>query len=209
MADRSTTDPAPEAVLKPSSYDGIREYDNPMPFWWSALFWATILFSLPYYFYYQIGVGPTLAQDYEQEVGEYGEQLAAQLGDVEPDEATILTLVANDPNLRLGGQAMFRGNCATCHGPEGGGRTGPNLTDDSYLNVKGAEDLYRVIHDGVVPKGMPEWGKRFSKQQIILLSSYVASLRGTKPAEAKEPQGMPIPPWPAVEAPAPKAPGDQ
>ena len=27
--------------------DGIREYDNPMPFWWTAILWGSIVFSVP------------------------------------------------------------------------------------------------------------------------------------------------------------------
>jgi len=31
------------------SYDGIQEFDNPMPRWWVYLFWATIIFSILYF----------------------------------------------------------------------------------------------------------------------------------------------------------------
>ncbi|MBL9148454.1 MAG: c-type cytochrome [Phycisphaerae bacterium] len=202
MANQTPTPTAPrEPVLLSSNYDGIREYDNPMPFWWTSIFWLTILAAGPYFFFYHLGVGSSLNDNYEAEVGEYGAILAAQLGDVEADTPTILTLVER-PELRMGGAALFKGNCATCHGPEGGGLTGPNLTDDAYINVKTPEDIFRVITNGVPGKGMPEWGKRFSKQQVLLLASYVANLRGTKPGSAKEAQGSVIEPWPKVEAPA-------
>ena len=32
------------------SYDGIQEYDNPMPRWWVYSFWGTIIFSVLYMF---------------------------------------------------------------------------------------------------------------------------------------------------------------
>jgi cytochrome c oxidase cbb3-type subunit 3 len=197
-----------EANILDHNYDGIREYDNPMPFWWSALFWASFLFSVPYFVYYHMGVGPTLNDNLEVEVGEFVEAQAAALGDLKPDAATILTLVQNDPKLKTGASVMFRSNCATCHGPEGGGRTGPNLTDDSYLNVKTPEDIFTIIRDGVVAKGMPEWKKRYSEPQLVLLASYVASLRGTKPAESKEAQGTPVPAWSAPAAGSASASGD-
>ncbi len=200
MSNTTTTAPATGARLaEPKildhNYDGIREYDNPMPFWWSALFWGTIIFSVPYFVYYHVGVGPSLNDNLEVEVGEFVEAQSAALGDIKPDAATILTLVQKDAKLKTGASVMFRSNCATCHGPEGGGRTGPNMTDDSYINIKKPEDFFRVIRDGVAGKGMPEWRKRFSEPQLVLLASYVASLRGTKPAEAKEAQGVPVPPW--------------
>jgi cytochrome c oxidase cbb3-type subunit III len=189
------------------NYDGIQEYDNPMPFWWTAIFWASFLLSVPYYLYYHVGVGATLNDSLEAEVGEFVEAQAAALGDLKPDAKTILTLVQNDAKLRTGASVMFRSNCATCHGPEGGGRTGPNLSDDSYINVKKPEDFFTVIRDGVAGKGMPDWGKRYSEPQLVLLASYAASLRGTKPAEAKEAQGTVLPQWsvPASEPSSPVA----
>lgn len=195
------TDPSEPKILS-SNYDGIREYDNPMPAWWTSLFWASILFSVPYFIFYHMGVGPTLNDDYEAEVGAFAAAQAETLGDIKPDAATILTLV-DDPKWKLGASVMFRSNCQTCHGPEGGGVTGPNLADDAFINVKTPEDIFRIIRDGVVAKGMPAWGERFSEPQLILLASYVASLRGTTPSTAKAAEGSPIPPWPEVAAPAP------
>lgn len=191
-------DVAGEAKLLASNYDGIREFDNPMPFWWTGLLWATVFFSAVYFVYYHLGAGATLDESYQAEVGAFVEEQAKALGDLEPDQRTILTLM-DDPKLRLGGQVMFRSNCATCHGPEGGGRTGPNLTDDTYINVRSPEDIFRVIKDGVVNKGMPSWERRYSQAQLVLLASYVASLRGTRPVESKEAQGDRIAPWPTME----------
>ena len=42
MADRN------DDKLLDHSYDGIQEYDNPMPRWWVITFWATIIFSVLY-----------------------------------------------------------------------------------------------------------------------------------------------------------------
>jgi cytochrome c oxidase cbb3-type subunit 3 len=186
-----------EAKLLAHDCDGIREYDNPMPFWWVAIFWASVLVSLPYFAYYHFGgVGSTLAENYESEVGEFYELQAAKLGDLKPDAATILALSGDEKKL-LAGQNMFKANCATCHGSDGGGKTGPNLTDDAYINVRRPEDIFKVVRDGVLAKGMPNWGKRFSEPQLVLLSAYVASLRGTHPASGAAAQGDPIAPWSA------------
>ena len=46
-------------------YDGITEYDNPMPGWWKATFWATFVFSLGYLFHYVVaGKGESVAEAY-------------------------------------------------------------------------------------------------------------------------------------------------
>lgn len=175
--------------------DGIREYDNPMPSWWTALFWATAIFALPYFAYYHLGgVGEDLSTSYESEVGAFYETQAAKLGDLKPDDATILAL-SHDEKKMMAGRNMFKANCAVCHAPDGGGKTGPNLTDDQYINVREPKDIFRVVSEGVQAKGMPEWKRRFSEPQRVLLAAYVASLRGTAPASPREPQGERIAPW--------------
>jgi cytochrome c oxidase cbb3-type subunit 3 len=190
----------PEARILDHDCDGIREYDNPMPFWWSALFWCSILFSVPYFVFYHLGgVGTSLSENYETEVGEFYELQAAKLGNLKPDAATIMALSLDRQKL-LAGQNMFKANCATCHAPDGGGKTGPNLTDDFYINVRRPEDIFTVLRDGVEAKGMPKWGKRFSEPQLVLLSAYVAGLRGTAAASPLKAQGDEVAAWPVASA---------
>lgn len=207
----STVNDPRAAGVEPSSepvrehnFDGIQEYDNPMPSWWKAIFWVTFFWSVPYFFFYHVGVGEDVDSAYQRDLGEFYEAQAAKLGDLKPDTTTIVAL-SHDPKMRLAGQALFRSNCATCHGADGGGGTGPNLTDDSYLNVKDVVDLHRIIADGLVGKGMPEWRSRFSEPQLVVLAAYVAGLRGTTPASPKAPQGEAIAPWPDVAEPSPPA----
>ena len=175
-------------------FDGIQEFDNTTPGWWNLLFWICVLVSAPYFYYYTFGVGERLAESYEAELAAAFEVQARQLGDLAPDAPTILRLGA-DPKLMNAGRALFRANCATCHAADGGGGTGPNLTDDAWINVRRPEDLFTTITKGQVAKGMPEWETRFGQAHRVLLAAYVASLRGSKPAAPKAPQGDPIPPW--------------
>lgn len=201
-------DPAnpPAVTLLDHEADGIQEYDNGLPQWWTIIFWATIVFSGCYPAYYHYGVGPTVTQEYEDEVGAAAAAQVAKLGRLTPDNATIVAL-STDANKVLVGRAMFRTNCAVCHGADGGGGVGPNLCDNTYINVSSPEDIARVIRDGVVPKGMPAWGPRYNDTQLALLAAYVASLRGTTPASPKAPQGDKTPPpWSTFAATAPAAP---
>lgn len=192
---------ADEPVLLSHDADGIREYDNPMPFWWSAIFWGTFLFSVLYAMYYMVGVGPGHSQEFDGELSAFYQVQAERLGDLQPDDQTIASLMA-DPRMMQAAAGVFGSNCAVCHGKDGGGGTGPNLCDDAYLNVKVAGDLYGVISNGVVPKGMPAWDKRFGQAQRVLLAAYVAHLRGTAPAAPKEAQGSPAAVW-ALPTPKP------
>ncbi len=185
----------PEAQILDHDCDGIREYDNALPGWWTMIFWATIIFSLFYPVYYHWGVGASVHEEYEADVALAAEEQIARLGPITPDNATIVAL-SIDAKKVLVGRAMFRTNCAVCHGADGGGLVGPNLCDGVYINIKSPEDIYKVVRDGVVAKGMPAWSVRYNDTQLTLLAAYVASLRGTTPAAPKAPQGTnEPPPW--------------
>lgn len=181
-----------EPLLLVHDADGIREYDNPMPFWWSAIFWGTFVYGVLYAGYYMIGVGPGVRRDYQDELSAFYQEQAAKLGDLKPTVETIRSL-ANDPKMMQAAAGVFRANCVTCHGADGGGGTGPNLCDDSYLNVKQVTDIFKVLQNGVVAKGMPAWSPRFGDAQLVLMSAYVAHLRGSSPAAPKPPQGTAVP----------------
>jgi cytochrome c oxidase cbb3-type subunit 3 len=178
-------------------YDGIREYDNPLPGWWVFVFWATVLFCFPYFLRYHFGEGETIFAAYEAEQAEHAERLLATYGALEPDAPTIVSF-ARDELAMAGMASLFRSKCAQCHRADGSGMVGPNLTDDRWLHVKQVEDIFGVLEKGVVLKGMPSWKDQLSKTQLVLMAAYVASLRAapvTGPA-GKEPQGEPISPWP-------------
>lgn len=173
--------------------DGIREYDNPLPGWWVGLFWATILFCLPYVCWYHYGEGLSPHGEYESEVAAFAEQLLATYGKLEPDAATILRF-KTDPVAMAGMASLFRAKCAQCHRADGSGMVGPNLTDAHWINVKKTTDVFKVLSDGVPLKGMPTWRDQLTETQRVLLSAYVVTLR-EHPVAGKEPQGEIIGPF--------------
>lgn len=86
---------------------------------------------------------------------------------------------------------------------------GTNLCDENYKHIKKVEDIVKVINKGVAGGAMPAWATRIpNKNDIVMVSAYVASLRGTSPADPKGPDGSLIAPWSvgdppvAVETPA-------
>ncbi len=196
--DDQTPRPSHGILLEHTS-DGIQEYDNPRPAWWTGSFWACILFSFLYAGLYMVGAGPGMHAEYRADLGVFYEAQFAKLGDLKPTPEVILRLAA-DPKVMQAAHGMFIANCAVCHAKDGGGGTGPNLTDGSYVNIKSVDDIFTVISNGVIPKGMPAWDKRFGEAQRVLLAAYVAHLRSTTPATPKAPQGDTIPPWSATPA---------
>lgn len=194
-----------EDALTDHDYDGIQEFDNPLPGWWKWLFVVTIVFSGFYWLYYEIGVGPSVEDNYESEKVAYVRRMVEQLGEIHPDDNTIMSF-AQKQEWMSAMAGVFVGNCAQCHANDGGGNIGPNLTDDNYKNITRPQDIFNVITNGVPGTAMVARGNQMSPEEIILLSAYVASLRGTTPAKPKAAEGAPIEPWPAMTAEAETAP---
>ncbi|MEM9646594.1 MAG: cbb3-type cytochrome c oxidase N-terminal domain-containing protein [Planctomycetota bacterium] len=181
------------------AYDGIEEYDNPLPGWWKWLFIASIVFSPFYWFYYHGGAEGRSIHD------RYGTALAAntrlqfaEIGDLVADEETIVSY-SQKANWVKVGEIVFRTNCVSCHGREGEGKVGPNLTDEHYKNVKTVADIASVIANGANANAMPAWSNRLHPNEIVLVSAYVASLRGTNVDGGKAPEGEIPGPWPIIE----------
>lgn len=177
-------------------YDGIKEYDNPLPRWWVWLFVGSVLWAIVYVPYYHLGMGGQLpTEDYEEDMAAW---LLAHPPEPLPDEQALIDMQAADATLAAAGASVFASRCAVCHAADGGGQVGPNLTDDHALHGWSRAAIVATIHDGVPAKGMLSWKNQLSRHDIYAAGLYVYGLRGTSPASPKPPQGDPI-----VDAPAP------
>ncbi len=186
----------PNDPLTNHAYDGIQEFDNPLPGWWKWLFVATILFAFPYAAYYHGGAeGRSVIDHYDQALSDNVRLQFAEIGELKMDEPTVVRFLYEPSWLKMG-QSIFKTHCVSCHAQDGGGLVGPNLTDDSYKNVKQIGDILTVLQNGAAGGAMPAWKNRLSPNEIVMASSYVASLRGTTPANGKVAEGREIPPWP-------------
>jgi cytochrome c oxidase cbb3-type subunit 3 len=187
---------APERIdrdrLLEHSYDGIQEYENPLPRWWVVLFWGTIVFSILYALNVPgIGIGKGRIAEYEARLARHRELLARQARAGGPS-AEELAAAAVDPSVLASGAQLFAQNCAACHRADGGGLIGPNLTDDYWIHGGTLSEIRKTIDEGVLTKGMPAWGKVLQPPQITALAAYVYSLRGSNPADPKPPEGARI-----------------
>jgi cytochrome c oxidase cbb3-type subunit 3 len=87
------------------------------------------------------------------------------------------------------GKKIYTQNCVACHGQEAEGKVGPNLTDEYWLHGGDIKKVFHTLTEGVPEKGMISWKKSLNPIQIQQVASFVLSLKGTNPANAKEPQG--------------------
>ena len=172
------------------SYDGIQEYDNPLPRWWVYLFYATIVFSVLYWFNIGVGAGKGRIAQYEAEVAA---AKAAHPPRQESGPAELAALAGN-PQVVTAGRAVFTTNCASCHRADGGGLIGPNLTDDSWLHGSTLPEIHRTVSEGVLAKGMPNWGKLLKADDVDAVVAYVSTLRNTQVPGGKAAEGTKVAP---------------
>lgn len=171
------------------AYDGIQEYDNPLPGWWVWIFVATIVFSAAYWGYYQLGPGPSVMAEYEAEARIASERAAALAAREGAQSDETIVAVARDTGVMAKAKEAFVARCAVCHGPQGQGLIGPNLTDEYWLHGGRPTDIFRIISDGEVEKGMVPWKGVLAPQEIRALAAYIGTLRGSNPPNPKPPQG--------------------
>lgn len=202
------TEAAGNEVPAGHTYDGIQEYDNPTPMWWNVLFLGTVVFAPVYMLWFHApNTGRTIAARFEKALGDNIRLQFGELGELEPDGQTLLRFM-NDTKWLPAGKSSFQTNCASCHGREGAGLTGPNLTDDFYLNVNEIVDIGKVIQNGAKGGAMPAWGNRMHPTELVLVAAYVASLRGKDLSSSRPAEGKEIAPWPAAIA-SPPATADE
>lgn len=181
------TGKAKDHIHSDHDFDGIQEYDNDLPPWWKALFYVTIVFAVGYMLHYHVfKTGALQTEEYEMEM-----QQAALLAAKNAEDPNAVTNyeVLTDAAALESGKSIYTANCAACHGAEGQGTVGPNLTDEYWLHGGDVNDIFKTVKFGVPSKGMVPWQGKLTKDQMLEVSSYILSLQGTNPANAKEPQG--------------------
>src|SRR5690554_112681 len=171
-------------------YDGIKELDNDLPPWWVYLFYATIIFSVIYLGKYHLFGGDNQYQELEKAM----EVAQKQIEEYKKNAPDLLTadqvVVLTDPADLAAGKVVYDANCVACHKADGGGSIGPNLTDEYWILGGDIKDVFHVISEGGRDgKGMVPWKQQISPSDIAKVASYILSLQGSNPPDAKEPEG--------------------
>lgn len=163
------------------SFDGLQEFDNPLPAWWFYMFTITIIWGIGYLIFYPgMGnykglLGWTSTGQYEHRVEVADEKYRALR-----DRYLALPIeeIAQDPDVRRMGQRLFGNNCAQCHGSDAYGSYGfPNLADNDWLYGGTPEAIKTTLLHGR-QAAMPAWGTILGDSGIDESTHYLMSLNG-------------------------------
>jgi len=172
------------------NYDGIQEYDNPMPSWWSTMFVISIIWAIAYFTYYHIaGMGDTQYDEYASELQDTGNQASAKADAMKKMWDNVQYVALTDTKDIEAGKEIFKANCFSCHGNNCEGGIGPNLTDKYWLHGGGIKNVMHTIINGVPEKGMISWKPLLNPEQIQKVASFILSVQGSNPPNSKAPQG--------------------
>ncbi|WPK02184.1 cytochrome-c oxidase, cbb3-type subunit III [Pseudomonas putida] len=165
------------------SFDGIEEYDNPLPKWWFWLFVGTLAFSVGYLILYPglgnwKGILPgyengwTGANEWQKEM----DKADARFGPIFAKYAAMpLEEVAKDPQALKMGSRLFASNCSVCHGSDAKGAFGfPNLTDNDWRWGGDPETIKTTIMSGRHGV-MPAWAEVIGDQGVADVAAFVVS----------------------------------
>lgn len=161
------------------SYDGIEEWDNPLPRWWVAMFLITMAWGAGYLVMYPgLGNFPGLLgwsaeEQHAQEVAAAEEKYRALR-----DKYLALPVeeIYTDPKVRRMGMRIYSNNCSQCHGLDAAGAMGfPNLTDDDWLWGGTAEAIKYTLVNGR-QAAMPPWESILGTRGIEETTAYILTL---------------------------------
>ncbi|MCB2220347.1 MAG: c-type cytochrome [Bacteroidetes bacterium] len=174
-----------DRLIKDHEYDGIKELDNDLPGWWKWLFYITIAFGIIYLVRMWVLDADDLYQEREYQAAMSEAKTAS------PQQAAEFEIkVLTDEASLARGKETYDKICQACHLADGGGLVGPNMTDNYWIHGNTMEDMFQIVANGVIEKGMIPYKDQLSPtQRLEVLSYIIVKLHGTTPANPKAPQG--------------------
>ncbi|WP_100641365.1 cytochrome-c oxidase, cbb3-type subunit III [Alteromonas facilis] len=195
----------PEGESMGHEFDGIEEINNPLPRWWTILFYIVIVWGLVYLVLYpglgsykgllgwtssnqgvltleesnakqQAAIDSGALVQYDREIKFANERFDPIFA--EYAKVPVEELVKNEEAVKVG-QRLFLQNCSQCHGSDARGQNGgfPNLTDNDWLYGGTGDKIKETLRNG--RKGaMPGWLAPFGEQGIKEVVAYTLSLSG-------------------------------
>jgi cytochrome c oxidase cbb3-type subunit 3 len=187
-----------EDPIRPHSYDGIQEYDKRLPNWWLMTLYASIVFWVGYWSYYEwFRVGLTEEQNVTREMSKIE---ATKLASAPAVDNASLWKMSRNADFVAAGKVTFDANCAACHYASLRGKSenpasiGPDLTDTKWAHGGQPTEIYDLITKGVLAKGMPTWGPVLGARKISEATAYILSKHTEGEPILLDPAGTPAAP---------------
>ncbi len=174
-------DDDPENRTTGHVYDGIEEYDNPLPKWWFQMFILSMVFTVIYLILYP-GLGQwkgVLGWTSVNQLERQQEKALVQYkASYDVFSKTPVKALADNPRAMKMASRIFANNCSVCHGADGGGALGfPNLTDTDWLYGGSPEKIKETLVNGR-QAAMPGWSAILGEKGINEVTQYVLKVSG-------------------------------
>lgn len=158
----------------------LAEYNNPLPAWWSWMFYLTIVFALAYLALYP-GLGKFQGVLGWSSAGQYNGEMKKANDTYGPIYDKYLKMdlkaVAADKEANEMGKRLFLTYCSQCHGSDARGAKGfPNLTDSDWQWGGDPETVKTTIMEG--RNGVMPSHAQLGEESIKDLANFVRSLSG-------------------------------
>lgn len=172
-----------DKIIEHHEFDGIRELDNPPPPWLVYLFFASIIFAAFYLLvFHVIKTGDNQVEKYEAAM--------AKAEANKPKEDVEIVFLTDAESLKAGEEIYKAKTCNTCHFENlEGSPIAPNLTDEYWIHGNTAQDLYKVLINGIPNTAMTTFQDKLTKKQMVDVISFIHSKQGSNPPNAWQPQG--------------------
>ncbi|KUF12619.1 cytochrome-c oxidase, cbb3-type subunit III [Pseudoponticoccus marisrubri] len=212
MSDHKKDDDDLDYETTGHEWDGIQEYNKPLPKWWLWTFYATIVWAIGYTIAYPAWPGITSATAGVLGFSTRG-QVAEEIARVDEANSGInqrlaeveLASISEDDELlnyaTNAGAAVYRSWCAQCHGSGAAGSSQPgwapgypNLLDDDWLWGGSIEAIHETISHGIRNEDdpdaryseMPAFGadEILPEEEVVQVVNYVMQMSGQTPQDA-------------------------
>lgn len=167
-----------EEKIREHTFDGIQEFDKALPNWWLFTLYATIVYSIAYWVYYQkADIGLDQEEELAAAFAEIDENVAKAKAEAGVLDNDTFAIMAKDAAIVSAGELIYTQNCSACHGQNREGGIGLALNDAEWKHGGEPLDIKKIVEVGVATAGMPPWGPVLGDEKVNQVVAYLVSVQ--------------------------------